>query len=119
MIPVFVRGVSDAERISLIGAMNKLPFLWCEAGGKDYHAQLAFPVETVNDAFSFLKDALAPFGPRASYSVLDQTNALSFTFSYTLFDEETKAWAFSGPELMSRFENLIIKIRESSGLPRN
>ncbi|MGD0639034.1 MAG: AsnC family protein [Nitrososphaerales archaeon] len=119
MIPVFVRGVSDAERISLIGAMNKLPFLWCEAGGKDYHAQLAFPVETVNDAFSFLKDVLAPFGSRATYSVLDQTNALSFTFSYTLFDEETKSWAFNGPELKSRFENLVIKIRESSGLPRN
>ena len=55
----------------------------------------------------------------AAGGALDQTNALSFTFSYTLFDEETKAWAFSGPELMSRFENLIIKIRESSGLPRN
>src|SRR5208337_4625848 len=74
MIPVFVRGVSDAERVALMAEMNKIPFLWCEAAGQDYHAQFAFPVEMVNDAFSFLKDALAGFGPRATYSVLDQTN---------------------------------------------
>ncbi len=119
MIPVFVRGVSDAERVALIGEMNKLPFLWCEAAGKDYHAQLAFPVEMVNDAFEFLKEALGPFGPRASYSVLDQTNALSFTFSYGLFDDEKRMWTFNGPELTARFQNLILKIRESSGAARN
>jgi len=116
-ISVLVRGVSDQERVALIGEMNKLPFLWCEAAGKDYHAQLAFPVDMVNDAFSFLKDALAPFGPRATYSVLDQTNSLSFTLSYTLFDDQKRQWMFNGPELTNRFENLIIKIRESSGKP--
>jgi hypothetical protein len=118
MIPVFVRGVSDAERVALMAEMNKIPFLWCEAAGEDYHAQFAFPVEMVNDAFSFLKDALAGFGSRATYSVLDQTNSLSFTFSYNLFDDESRLWAFNGPELEARFESLVLKIREGSGQPR-
>jgi hypothetical protein len=119
MIPVFVRGVTDEERVALMGEMNKVPFLWCEAAGEDYHAQFAFPVEMVNDAFSYLKDALARFGPRASYSVMDQTAALSFTFSYALFDDEAKKWTFNEAELAARFESLVLKIREGSGQPRN
>ncbi len=119
MISVLVRGVSDSERFSLIGKMNKVPFLWCEAAGADYHAQLAFPVETVNDAFDFLKDALDGFGPRATYGVMDQTNSFAFTLSYSLFDDEGRQWMFNGPELAAKFENLILKIGESSGQRRN
>jgi hypothetical protein len=119
MIPVFVRGISDSERVELTGETRRIPFLWCEAAGEDYHAQFAFPVEMVNDAFTFLRDTLERFGSRASFSVFDQTNALSFTISYRMFDDDRREWTFEGPELVSKFEKLVGKIRESSGQSRS
>jgi hypothetical protein len=118
MIPVFVRGITDPERAELTGKMNRIPFLWCEAVGEDYHAQFAFPVEMVNDAFSFLRDSLGQFGPRATYAVFDQTNALSFPISYWMFDDSRRRWTFEGPELLARFEKLVVKMKENSGQSR-
>jgi hypothetical protein len=114
MIAVFVKGVTQAERASLRSDMNKLPFLWCEAVGDDYHAQLAFPVEMVNDAFSFLETPMSRFGSRASYHVMDQTNALTFTITYQLFDNSEREWKMDVPDLISRFQNLVIRIAGNS-----
>lgn len=119
IVPVFVHGVSDSERISLISEMNKTPFLWCEAGGQDYHAQLAFPVEMVNDAFAFLNTVMSKFGERATYSITDQTNALGFVISYQLFDDQQRKWSFQKMEVFNRFQSLVMKIREGSGTSRN
>lgn len=119
MIPVFVRKTTEMERMSLITELNRIPFLWCEAGGEDYHAQLAFPVEMMNDAFSFLHTVMAPFGDRASYHIMDQANSIGFTFPYQLFDDQKKEWAFADQELLARFESLIMKIKEGSGANRN
>lgn len=118
MIPVFVRRTTESERIRLITEMNRVPFLWCEAGGEDYHAQLAFPIEMVNDAFSFLNSVMAPLGSRASYHIMDQTSAIGFTFSYQLFDDEKRSWTFASDELLARFQSLILRIREGAGLER-
>jgi hypothetical protein len=115
MVPVFVKGVSDSERLALVAEMNQIPFLWCEAAGADYHAQLAFPVEMVNDAFSFLSTVVSQFGSRASYNIVDQTNSLGFVMPYQLFDDQQKKWSFQKMEVFNRFQSLIIKIRESSG----
>jgi len=115
VIPVFVHGLSDEERVWVIGEMNRVPFLWCEAAGADYHAQLAFPVEMVNEAFSFLRTALERFGTRATCSVFDQSNALTFTLCYQLYDDAKREWKFNGPETLSVFRDLVMKIGESAG----
>ena len=119
MIPVLVRSVSDAERVRLMAGANAVPFVWSEAAGEDYYAQFAFPLEMVNDAFSFLNSILSEFGDRATYRVVDQTNAAGFTLSYQLFDDVERRWVFEKEDLVLRFQNLIMKIREGSGSPRN
>jgi hypothetical protein len=103
---------SDAERLSLMSKSNRLPFLWAEAFGKDYYAEFAFPVEFVNEAMQYLRAMLRGFDDRARYFVMDQTNALAFTISYKLFDREARRWRFDREELLRRFDNLILKIRE-------
>jgi len=118
-VPILVRGVSDEERVSLMSEMNKIPFIWSEAAGEDYYAQFAFPVEMVNDAFSFLKAALARFGDRAKYHIVDQTNSAGFALSYPLFDDSQRKWTFEPQEVLVRFQSLMLKIREGSGQARN
>ena len=119
VVPILVRGVSDTERMSVMSDMNKVPFIWSEAAGEDYYAQCAFPVEMVNDAFSFLKSVMAPFGERATFHIVDQTNSVGFTLCYQLFDDVERKWRFEEEEILMRFQNLVMKIREGSGTARN
>ena len=82
-------------------------------------AELAFPVEMVNDAFSFLEGPISSFRQsRASYHVMDQTNGLTFTISYQLYDGTERAWKMDVPDLVARFQNLAMKIGGNSGLSR-
>jgi hypothetical protein len=119
VVPILVKGVSDAERVNLMSEMNKIPFIWSEAAGVDYYAQFAFPVEMVNDGFTFLKAAISGFGDRATYHIVDQRNSVGFTMTYQLFDDAERAWKFDSQEILMRFQSLIMKIREGSGIPRN
>ncbi len=118
-VNVLVRRVNEAERLRLTAEMNKVPFIWSEAAGDDYFAQFAFPVEMVNDAFLFLRNAISMYGNRAECHLVDQMNAISFTISYNLYDGTERAWTFNTEEILSRFRSLIIKIGEGSGTGRS
>jgi hypothetical protein len=118
MVAVFVRAITDSERAALVGQMNRVPFLWCEAAGEDYYAQLAFPLEMVNDAFLFLKDVISGLGGRASYHVADQGDSIELALPYQMFDNQEKRWIFEEPELRARFESLLLEIRDRSGMGR-
>ncbi len=114
-VDILVRNVKDAERMRLIGEINRLPFLWWEAVGACYYAQLAFPTEMVTEAFEFLRNALAPVRGDAQYYVMDQRTALNFTFSYQLYDGDQKAWKFEKEPLLTRFANLVVQVKGGSG----
>ncbi len=114
-VDVLVRNLTVNERMILMAEMNRLPFLWGEAAGKSYYAQFAFPTDTITEAFEFLTSALASVKDRASYYVMDQRNALNFTFSYQLYDGEQKKWKFEKEELLARFGNLVVKIKGGAG----
>lgn len=118
-IAVLVREVDEAERVRLTAEMNKVPFIWSEAAGSDYYAEFAFPVEMINDAFVFLKNAISTYGMRAEYHVIDQMNTLSYVISYGLFDGSERMWTFNTEEILARFRSLIMKIGEGSGAGRN
>jgi hypothetical protein len=114
-VDVIVRNLTVNERMILMAEMNRLPFIWGEAAGKSYYVQFAFPTDTITEAFEFLTSALASVKDRANYYVMDQRNALNFTFSYQLYDGEQKRWRFEKEELLARFGNLVVKIKGGAG----
>ncbi len=92
--------------------MNQLPFLWGEAGGSNYYAEFGFPVDSITEALQYLEGAIVRFRERSTCYIFDFTNSLSFTISYQLYDESRKMWTFDLPGLLSRFDNMRIKIKE-------
>ncbi len=112
---VIVSDPSKVERMGLMSEVNKLPFLWAEAGGKDYFAQLAFPVDFFTEAMQRLERVLGPVRDRAKVYLPDQTDALAFSLSYKLYDRESKRWTFDASTLQSKFDELVLKIRERGG----
>jgi hypothetical protein len=114
-VELLVRDTSQIEQIRLREMLNRLPFLWAEAGGRDYYAQLAFPVDVVNEGFQYLGKAVGDLRHKAQYFVIDVTNALGFTISYKLFDTTKKNWTFNRGDLINRFGNMMLKIKEGAG----
>ncbi len=111
---LLVKDVDEKERMNLVSRMNPLPFLWFEAVGKNYFADLEFPVDSITEALEYLETVLHPFKGRYSYYTIDDTNALVFTISYQLYDESESRWKFDSEELLARFENLLLKIKGGS-----
>ncbi|MDG7025079.1 MAG: hypothetical protein JRN45_11235 [Nitrososphaerota archaeon] len=110
-IVVVVRNVNEWERAGLIASANRLPFLWFEAGGKNYYADFAFPIDTITEAFEYLLTALAPFKGRYDYHIIDTSNALTFTIAYQLYNQESKRWELNSQESLSGFDELLMRIK--------
>lgn len=114
-IDLLVRNLSEVERMELVSKVNRLPFVWAEAGGRDYFAQFAFPVDFLTEAMQHLESILGPVRDRAELHMPDQTSALAFTISYKRYNQKSQRWTFDAPALQSRFAELILKIKESRG----
>lgn len=112
-IELLAEGLNEMERMGLMSKTNALPFLWAEAGGENYWAQLIFPVDNMVEAYQYLTKAIEPVKSKVTLLVMDQTKALSFTVSYKLFDEQKKAWTFDHVQLLTKFSELLGKIRQS------
>jgi hypothetical protein len=113
IVELVVRSPSELERMTLCQIIGRLPFLWAEAVGRDYWAEFAFPVDNVTEAYQYLEDAIAGVKYKAEILTIDQTASLAFTIAPPLFNQAQRRWVFNQSELVSLFENLIVKIRET------
>jgi len=110
-LELLVSSVTESERIELMANISRLPFVWLEAGGQNYFAQIAFPIETMTEALGFVKEIVSPVRQKAIWHFMDQANALRFTIATDLFDASRKKWIFDQPELLSKFDKLVLEIK--------
>ncbi|MDG6917719.1 MAG: hypothetical protein JRM85_09025, partial [Nitrososphaerota archaeon] len=109
-------GLSENERMKLMAKLHTIPFLWSEmVGSEDYFAEFYFPTENIVEGFQFLTGAIREVKGKTDVAMLDQSEALSFTFSYGLYNKDNKRWTFDESSLLSRFLNLVAQIKESGG----
>jgi DNA-binding Lrp family transcriptional regulator len=110
-LELLVTNLTETERIELMARVNQLPFVWFEAGGRNYFAQIAFPMETMTEALSFIKNATLPVRQKAVWHFMDQANALRFSITPSLYDQETGKWKFDRKELLGKFDMLVLEIK--------
>ena len=113
-LELYAWGLTDYEVIALRQQLNGIPFLWSEAVGRNYAAQLAFPVDCVVDGLQYLTNAVAEIKEKVEIYNIDQSEAASFTLPYTRFDASKKSWAFDETGLVRRFEDLIVQIKKGT-----
>jgi len=111
-LELLARDLTDNQVVSLRQQLNKIPFLWAEAVGRNYAAQLTFPVDCGVEGMQFITNAIADMKERVETFAIDQTDAGRFTIPFNMYQEETKKWAFDGTDLTRRFEELVIKIKK-------
>ena len=112
---ILARDLTDFQRMSLMSTLGELPFLWAEAVGRDYHAQIALPINYVAEGLEFIQKALEPIRGNAKCYIEDTADALAFTFSYQLYDGDSKKWLWNPRNVLGGFENLMMKIKEGTG----
>lgn len=110
-IDVFAKSLRAQERQDLLSKFDRLPILWLEGAGSDFHAQLAIPSEQTVEGLQYIQDAMKPVSDRASFLIADQRSAYAFAISHKLFDETTKTWTFNREELLAKFKALEAQIR--------
>jgi len=110
-LELLVRDVTETERMELMARVNQLPFVWFEAGGQNYYAQIAFPMETMTEALSFIKDATRLVRSKTTWHFMDQANALRFSVTPELYNQEARQWKFEQQELLTKFDRLVLEIK--------
>ena len=111
VLDLLVRNVNEYESMMLRHRMNALPFLWSEAGGQNYHAGVALPVDNVVEGLQYIGSATSAVRDRLTIYPGDQTEAVSFTILYQLYDQSSKAWKFDREDLTQRFDKLMVEIK--------
>jgi hypothetical protein len=113
-LDLFVRNVTEYELMTLRQNMDRLPFLWGEAGGRNYYAGFALPVDNVVEGLQYIGTVASSMKDRMSLYPSDQTEAARFTIAYKLYDQAAKKWGFNKAELIQKFDKLIMEIRAAS-----
>jgi DNA-binding Lrp family transcriptional regulator len=110
-VDVFAKSVRTEERLELLDKIGRLPVVWLEGAGSDFYAQVMIPSESTVEGLQYLQTALQSVSDRASFVIADQRDALTYQFSYKLYDETAKAWKFNREELLAKFRALEAQIR--------
>ena len=112
---LMVRGVTEYETMSLRQALVRLPYLWSEAVGANYSCEFAFPVDFVVEGLQYLTEAVSAVKDKAEIYTVDQSEAATFTISYSRFNQARKKWEFDLEDLIKRFDKLIVEIKKETG----
>jgi hypothetical protein len=110
-VDLLVRDTNDIETMTLRQQLDRLPFLWGEAAGPNYYADLAIPVDYVVEGLQYLGDTTIKMKDRTGIFPIDQTEAARFTIPYSLYDPISKKWVFDKEDLIGKFEKLIVQIK--------
>ena len=110
-VDLFVRNVSELESMTLRHSIDKLPFLWGEAGGNNYFAEFAVPVDNVVEGLQYLGNVTRQVKDRMSIYPIDQTESARFTIPYKMYDSTVKKWTLNTQELGQKFDSLMMQIK--------
>jgi hypothetical protein len=113
-VDLFAKDVNEYETMTLRQQMNRLPFLWGEAVGKNYFAELVLPVDYVVEGLQYLGNAASQVRERLTLYPMDQTEAARFTIPYKLYDSSGKRWTFNREQLRRKFDELAVQIKVGS-----
>jgi DNA-binding Lrp family transcriptional regulator len=108
--------LDQARRLEVMARLNQLPFIWSEAVGDTYEAELVFPIESLTEGLQYLAEVISDTRSTAKYFIVDQVNSLGFTIIPELYDESRQRWQFNKAHLVHECEKLLLEIKE--GTPR-
>jgi DNA-binding Lrp family transcriptional regulator len=106
--------LDQPRRLEIMARLNQLPFIWSEAVGDTYEAELVFPIDSLTEGLQYLAEVISDTKSTAKYFIVDQVNSLAFTIIPELYDESRQRWQFNKAHLIQVCEKLLLEIREGT-----
>jgi hypothetical protein len=91
-LTILLKDGTRDEVAELMLLLNKTPFLWSEAYGSAYCAEVFLPNYAYVEFLGYIDEFANRVGEKLRVFVMDQNQAISFVISYSLFDAESKRW---------------------------
>lgn len=107
-VTLLLKDATQAEMAELMLLLNKTPFLWSEAHGSAYCAELFIP----HQEFGRFLEYIDPFAKRAKglrVFTMDQSHAVRFVIAYSLFDGVSKKWSLDEQAVMKSLGGLAVR----------
>jgi hypothetical protein len=89
---ILLKDGTREEVAELMLLLNSMPFLWSEAYGAAYCAEVFLPNYAYVGFFEYIDDFANRVGERLRILVMDQSHALRFVVQYDLFDGGSRKW---------------------------
>lgn len=91
-LTILLKGGTREEVVGLMLLLNKTPFLWSEAYGAAYCAEVFLPHYAYEGFMEYIDAFAAGVGKKLSVFVMDQSRAMRFVLQYDLFDAGSRRW---------------------------
>jgi DNA-binding Lrp family transcriptional regulator len=107
-ISLIGRDLRESERLGLMSAVNRTPFVWAEGSAvRTYFAQMVFPSEEMPNVLSFLEGVISPVRAKVRCFMMDRVHATTFGLPLHNFEEKKQSWLFDGDRVLQRVEVLL------------
>ncbi len=113
-LTLLLKGATRGEVAELVLLLNKTPFLWSEAYGSAYCSEVFLPNYEHSEFLKYIDEFANKVGEKLRIFVMDQSHAIRFVISHSLFDGESKRWRLNPTAIGDRLGNLAPLIRARS-----
>ena len=98
------------EVMELMMLLNSTPFLWSEAYGAAYCAEIFVPTYEFVGLLSYVDKFASKVGERLRIFTMDQNQAVRFVICHRLFDGESRKWQLDSRSVMGMLRHLAPSI---------
>ncbi len=105
-LTILLKGGTREEVVELMLLLNKTPFLWSEAHGASYCAEVFLPHYAYEGFLEYMDEFATSAGEKLSIFVMDQSRAMRFVLQYDLFDAVSRKWLLDPHAIPKALESL-------------
>jgi len=105
-LTILLKDGTREEVAELMLLLNGTPFLWSEAYGAAYCAEVFLPNYAYVGFLEFIDEFANRVGEKLHVFIMDQSHALRFVVQYDLFDGESRKWQLDEQEVLKALGSL-------------
>jgi hypothetical protein len=113
-LTILLQGGTRGELAELMLLLNRTPFIWSEAYGSAYCAEVFLPNYAYIRFLEHIDEFANRVGEKLRIFVMDQNQAMRFVISYSLFDGESKRWQLNDEAVLKTLGSLAPSVRREA-----
>ncbi len=112
-LTILLKDGTREEVAELMLLLNRMPFLWSEAYGAAYCAEVFLPNYAYVGFLEFIDGFANRIGKKLRVFVMDQSHALRFVVQYDLFDGGSRRWLLDEQAVLKALGSLAPIVRDA------